>query len=95
MSSMPDGDIGDPFEDVRFLVDTNRLMKQEPADASPVEFLDNVLDIQFLYFDTNNVMIVDPVANNGSIARIDVTIIMQPPLSTPQTFTSSAYLRMR
>jgi len=92
---MPDGDIGDPFEDIRFLVSNNKLMKQEPTDASPVEFLDNVLDIQFVYYDTDNVMIVNPNANISSIARINITLILQPPRSTPQTFNSSAYLRLK
>jgi prepilin-type N-terminal cleavage/methylation domain-containing protein len=95
MSSMPDGDTDDPFENIRFLVQNNTLMKQESSDPSPVEFLDNVIDIQFLYYDTHNLVISDPVTNNSSIARIDVTIIMQSPRSTPQTFTSSAYLRIR
>jgi len=95
MSSQPDGDIGDPFEDIRFLVTNNKLMKQEPTDTSPVEFLDNVLDMQFVYYDTDNVMIINPNASISSIARIDITLIMQPPRSTPQTFKSSAYLRLK
>ena len=95
MSSMPDGDIADPFEDIRFLVSNGKLMKKEAADASPVEYLDNVIDMTFVYYDTNNALITDPVTNNGSIARIDVTIIVQPPRSQPVTFTSSAYLRVR
>jgi prepilin-type N-terminal cleavage/methylation domain-containing protein len=95
MASLPDGDTEDPLEDIRFFVQNNVLMKQEPDDATAVEFLDNVLDMQFLYYDTNNVLIVDPVANNAAIARVGITIIMQPPRSTPQTFTSSAYVRLK
>ena len=96
MASMPDGDVGDPFEDIRFLISNNKLMKEEPSDGgTPVEFLDNVIDMQFLYYDTNNSLIVNPNTNINSIARIDVTLIMQPPRSTPQTFTSSAYMRLK
>lgn len=95
MSSFPDGDITDPFEDIKFSVQTNKLMKQEAADASAVVFLDNVLSLQFLYYDTNNVLIVNPVANHTTISRIDITVITQSPNSPPMTFISSAYMRQR
>lgn len=95
LSSMPDGDISDSLEDVTFFVQNNKLMKQEPSDTSAVEFLDNVNYLQFVYYDTNNVMITDPVSNSASICRIDITIIMGQSNSTPITFTSSAFLRQR
>ena len=95
MSSLPDGDINDPLENVVFFTANNKLMKQESSDASAVEFLDNVSSLQFLYYDTNNTLITDPVANHIQISRIDVTIIMSPAGTTPMTFKSSAFLRQR
>ena len=94
-SAPPDGDIEDPYEDVRFFVQNNILMKQEASDTDPVEFLDNVIDMQFIYYDTNNTMIADPVANIDLVARVDVTIIMQSPRTAPLTFKSSAFMRSR
>ena len=94
-SAPPDGDIEDPYEDVRFFVQNNILMKQEASDTDPVEFLDNVIDMQFIYYDTNNTMIADPVANIKSVARVDVSIIMQSPRTAPLTFKSSAFMRSR
>lgn len=95
LSSLPDGDIGDPFEDVIFSVSDNKLMKKEPSDTSAVEFLDNVSAMQFLYYDTNNTLIVDPNTHHSQICRIDMTIIVSPSGTTPMTFTSSAFLRQR
>lgn len=95
MSSLPDGDINDPFEDVIFSVSNNKLMKKESGDTSAVEFLDNVSYLQFIYYDTNNIMITDPVTNHTQITRIDITIIMSPSGTTPMTFTSSSFLRQR
>lgn len=95
MSSQPDGDITDSFEDVIFSVSNNKLMKKEPSDSSPVEFLDNVSSLQFIYYDTNNAMITNPVTNQSQITRIDITVIVSPTGTTPMTFTSSAFLRQR
>jgi hypothetical protein len=33
------------FEHIRFLVVNGKLMKKDAADASPVEYLDNVADM--------------------------------------------------
>ncbi len=95
LSSLPDSDIGDPFEDVIFFVSNNKLMKQEPGDTSAVEFLDNVSTLQFLYYDTNNTLIVNPTTNHTQICRIDMTIIISPSGIAPMTFRSSAFLRQR
>lgn len=95
MSSFPDGDIGDPFEDVIFSVSNNTLMKKEPGDSVPQEFLDNVSFLQFLYYDKNNAQIIDPTTNHNQIARIDITIIISPPGTSPMPFRSSAFLRQR
>jgi type II secretory pathway pseudopilin PulG len=95
MSSMPDGDISDPFEDIKFFVQNNKLMKREPSDASDVEYLDNVLSLQFVYFDTNNALIINPAANSAAITRIEITVITQSPGTPPITFTSSAFVRQR
>jgi prepilin-type N-terminal cleavage/methylation domain-containing protein len=95
MSSVPDGDLSDPFEDTRFFVQNNKLMKQETTDSAPVEFLDNVSSLQFVYFDTNNAMIVNPNANPDAISRIEITITAQFPDSAMMIFSSSAYVRQR
>ncbi len=95
MSSLPDGDLDDPFEDVIFFANNNRLMKTESTDAGAVEFLDNVSNIFFIYYDTNNQLIVDPKTNHTQITRIDITIIVSPPGTLPMTFRSSAFLRQR
>ncbi len=95
MSSLPDGDIGDPFEDVIFSTSNNTLMKKEPGDSIPQEFLNNVSSLQFVYYDTSNVMVSDPTTNHTQIARIDITIIISPPDTTPMTFSSSAFMRQR
>ena len=95
MSSAPDGDITDSFENVIFSVSNNKLMKQEPSDSGAVEFLDNVSSMQFIYYDSNNTMITNPVANHTQITKIDITIIVSPTGTTPMTFTSSAFLRQR
>ena len=95
MSSLPDGDINDSFEDVIFSVSNNKLMKKEPSDTSAVEFLDNVSYMQFLYYDTNNTSIIDPTTNNTQICRIDIAMIISPSGTSPMTFTTSAFLRQR
>jgi type II secretory pathway pseudopilin PulG len=93
LSSLPDGNIDDSYENVRFSVQSNSLMKEEPTDIAPVSIMDNVTYLQFIYYNKSNVMITDPVTNNSSIARVDITLIAQPPGTTAMTFTSSAYLR--
>ncbi len=95
MSSLPDSDITDSFEDVTFSASNNKLMKKEPSDTAAVEFLDKVSSLQFIYYDTNNTMISNPATNHTQISRIDITIIMSPSGTTPMTFTSSAFLRQR
>jgi type II secretory pathway pseudopilin PulG len=95
ISSLPNGNVNDPFEDVIFSVSNNKLMKKEPNDSNPVEFLDNVSSMQFIYYDTNNAMITNPVTNQSQITRIDITVIVSPTGTTPMTFTSSAFLRQR
>jgi type II secretory pathway pseudopilin PulG len=95
MNSLPDGDLTDPFEDVTFSVANNNLMKQEPGDAQPVVFLENVGGLTFNYFDTNNATITDPAANSTLISRVDIGITIQPPGTTPIVFTTSAFMRQR
>ena len=95
MNSYPDGDIGDPFEDIQFFVQDNKLMKQEGAEASASEFLDNVSALQFTYFDTNNVAISNPAASHATISRVRIVLTAQAPGSTPIVFESAAYLRQR
>jgi prepilin-type N-terminal cleavage/methylation domain-containing protein len=96
MDSVPDGDINDPFEDIRFFVSNNRLMKQEPSDSSAVVFLENVRELRFNYFDTNNSAVSNPTTYSGLISRIDVGITIQPPSdNSPMVFTTSAFVRQR
>lgn len=94
LSSPPDGDTADSLEDITFTVSSGILMKQEqPADTAPVEFLDNINDLRFTYFDTNNILITDPVTNQTSIARVDIEIEIKTPDTPAMTFRSSVHLR--
>lgn len=95
INSLPDGDTTDAFEDVRFFVAENNLMKQEPGDTQPVVFLENVGGLSFNYFDTNNMSILDPAANHNQISRVDIGITVQPPLTPPLVFMTSAFMRQR
>ena len=93
-SSAPDGDTDDAFEDITFSVSAGTLMKQEqPADANPVEFLENVNGLRFTYFDTNNDPIADPVVNQANIARVDIEIDTQTQGTPVMTFRTSIHLR--
>lgn len=94
-NNLPDGDVNDSFEDIKFFVQNNKLMKKESTDTVAVEFLDNVSSMQFIYYDTNNTLIIDPVTKADSITRIDITIIMAPPNVPPMTFNTSAFMRHR
>lgn len=94
--SPPDNDITDPFEDVLFSVQNNTLMKREfPADTASVEFLDNVSDLRFTYYDTNNILIPNPVTSAGLISRIDMEVVTQASGTPPITFNSSAFTRQK
>ncbi|NNE67418.1 MAG: hypothetical protein HKN33_12700 [Pyrinomonadaceae bacterium] len=94
MSSSPDGDTNDTFEDVTFWVAAGVLMKQEsPGDTSPVEFLGQINSLRFTYFDTDNAAILDPVTNNAEIARVDIEIDTQTPDTPAMTFGTSVQLR--
>jgi prepilin-type N-terminal cleavage/methylation domain-containing protein len=93
--SPPDGDTNDPFENVTFSVSGGRLMKQEPSDTAPVEFLDNVSDLTFVYYDSGNVLVPNPVVSAALISRVDITLVVQTRNTPPMTFTSSAILRQK
>jgi len=98
-----DGDLLDPYEDVIFSTpappNDNKLLLIQEGAAAPVEFLDSIDTLSFRYFNRNNVEIVDPIANPGSIASVDVIIqtFAQVPGSSPisTTFRSSATIRRR
>jgi len=92
--SAPDGDTDDVFEDTTFSVSAGKLRKQElPGDLLPVEFLENVNSLRFTYYDTNNLLIADPVTNQSAIARVDIEIDTQLPDSPVMTFGTSIHLR--
>jgi type II secretory pathway pseudopilin PulG len=95
LSSLPDGDITDPFEDITFSVANNKLMKFEPGDTNPEVFLDNVGEIRFFYYDTNNTLITNPSTSYNQICRVDMIITMSPPDTTVMNFTTSSFLRQR
>lgn len=72
-----DGDLADPYEDITFTVAGNQLFKQEPADAGPVLFADNIQSLAFAYRDTNNNAIANPAASVGAIAFVTITVNTQ------------------
>jgi len=95
-SGNPDGDTNDPFEDITFSVSSGRLMKREqPADSTPVVFLNHVNSLRFTYFDTNNTAITNPVANQAQIARVDIQLDTQTPDTPVMTFRTSVFVRGR
>ena len=96
MNSIPDGDTLDSFENVTFSVSNNTLLKQEsPAELLPVVFLDNVEDMQFTYYDSNNVLLTNPAASLALISRVDVTLWVRSGSQPAMAFSTSTYLRRR
>lgn len=92
----PDGALDDPFEDVRFSTQGGSLFTKEPGDpAGGVEFLEGIESLAFSYQDNNRNAIPDPITNSDSIAYVELQVQINPPDSSPQTFSSSATLRAR
>ncbi len=92
----PDGALDDPFEDVRFSTQSGSLFTKEPGDpAGGVEFLEGIESLAFSYLDNNKNAIPDPITNSDSIAYVELQVQIDPPDSSPQTFSSSATLRAR
>lgn len=90
-----DGDLNDPYEAIIFTVSNGLLFKQEAADAAPIEFLDRVESLVFLYFDSNNAPLANPTASPGLIASVDIILRTRVPGTPGREFRSSATLRIR
>jgi type IV pilus assembly protein PilW len=95
MDGNPDGDTNDALENVLLTVSNNRLMKQEEGEGSASVLLDNVNDMTFTYYTSENVPIANPPASLALIARIDINLVMQARDGVPMTFTTSAHVRNR
>ncbi len=75
----PNGVLTDAYETVTFTVAGGQLLKQEPLDGAPVPFADQVDSIAFTYYDTNNILLTDPVASAAKIAYVTMTLTTPPP----------------
>ncbi|MDA2925009.1 prepilin-type N-terminal cleavage/methylation domain-containing protein [Acidobacteria bacterium AH-259-L09] len=92
----PDGALDDPFEDIIFSTQSGSLFTEEPGDpAGGIEFLEGIQSLTFSYYDDNKNAIPDPITNSDSIAYVELQVQIDPPDSSPQTFSSSATVRTR
>jgi prepilin-type N-terminal cleavage/methylation domain-containing protein len=70
-----DGDITDPYEDIRFSVANGALVKLEPTDAAPVPFADGITALNFAYFNPAGGAVLNPlVATQAQLAFVTVTV---------------------
>jgi Tfp pilus assembly protein PilW len=91
------GVVTDPYEDVTFTVAGGTLFKQEPTDAAPVAFADQVQSIAFAYQTPGGVAIVNPMTvPKAHLGFVRVTLQATPIANVPgRVFTSSASIRRR
>ena len=93
-----DGDLLDPYEDIRFYVTNGILNIREPGNTGPEEpFLENIESLTFFYFDRNNNPIdtATAIASPGSIASVDIEIRTRVPDVPPVVIRSSGSVRRR
>ena len=88
----PDAALDDPFEDVVFSTNNGVLFIAE-AGNPPVEFLEDIGSLEFTYFDSDNVLITNPIADPDSIVSTSFAVQTDVPGSPPMIFTSSAQER--
>ena len=85
----------DPWEDVTFTVVGTTLFKQEPGDAAPIAFADNVNQLAFQYFDGAGIAVPNALlATQQALAFVNVTVTA-PPVDGQlgMQITSSASIR--
>jgi prepilin-type N-terminal cleavage/methylation domain-containing protein len=90
-----DGDTNDPYENVRFTVAGNTLMKREPTDGAPVAFADGVTSMTFAYFNPAGGAVLNPlVATQSQLAFVNITVQTMPVEGQPGlSISSSASIR--
>jgi prepilin-type N-terminal cleavage/methylation domain-containing protein len=89
------GALTEAYEDVTFTVSGGQLMKKEPSDLVPVAFADYVASVAFTYYDTNNVLLTNPVASAAKIAYVKVTVTTTPPKTGLQPIVISSAAAVR
>jgi Tfp pilus assembly protein PilW len=90
------GVLTDPYETITFWSNGQVLLKQEPSDASGVEFAERIQSIAFTYFDTNNAAIASPVTSAARIAYVNIAVQTTAVGAVPGvTMTSAAAVRAR
>jgi type II secretory pathway pseudopilin PulG len=86
-----DGDTLDAYEDVRFTVVGDQLLKREPADAAAIPFADNVANIAFTYRSPTGALIANPVAANPNLlAHVRMVLTTTPVEGRPAAIYSAA-----
>lgn len=69
-----DGDPNDPYETITFTRVGTTIFKQEPADAAPVAFTDNVEALSFAYFNPAGGAVLNPTAvTQNQLAYVTVS----------------------
>lgn len=91
----PDGVLNGSYEDVIFTVSNGTLMIQDPGTAPPAEFVEDIDLVSFSYFDSTGSGISDPVAQSGSIVRVDILVQAQPQNLPNLQLSSASTIRRR
>lgn len=99
----PDGTVASPLNDARediiFTVVNGVLRVQQPNLPAPAnataDFVDRIQDMTFTYFDRDNNLIANPVANRAQIASVDIQLRIQVPDGPPVMFRAGSTIRRR
>jgi len=92
----PNGSVLDPYETIALTTANGLLLKQEPTDAEPVPFSDEIESLTFTFFDTNGAALADPVAQAAEIALVSVVVTTTAEESAePLILRTSASVRIR
>ena len=92
----PENGVVDAYEDVTFTAAGNIVRKQEPIDPVPVPFADRLASIAFLYRDTNNAVIANPIATPAAIAFVEITVTTSAFFDGPGfVYRTSSAVRLR
>ena len=73
-----DGDLNDPFEDIRYALNGNLLQQTSDLGTGPVTatLLDNVTDLTFTYLDAADTPLAEPIPVN-QIRTVLISLTMQ------------------
>ena len=88
-----DGALDDRYENVTFTTSDGSLFVQEPNDANPIEFLENISSVAFAYFDSDSASIANPIASSDLIALVQIVLQTEVTGRDPVAHTSSVSIR--